>query len=155
MTARRVDDRVRARLGLPLAAIVGLAALGVPRVVVHDLDVGGAATTWPLAIAPAVICLVVVVARRVPQPFITLLVVGALYGVMLAVTHQLLWTEAFGGDPPRLGDRLGDAPDWVHIAVTRGAAVLSSLAVGALAGAILGAVGAALNRTWPPPPGGA
>jgi hypothetical protein len=145
MTARRFD-RVRARLGLPIMALVGLATLGVPRVVVHDLDLGGAAATWPLAIAPPVVWLVVVVARRVPQPFTTLLVIGALYGVMLAVTHQLLWTEAFDGNPPRLGDRFADAPDWVHTAVTRGVAILSSLATGALVGALVGAIGAALNR---------
>jgi hypothetical protein len=144
MPVRYLGDR--GRLGLPAAALVALAALGVPRVVVHDLDLAGPAVTWLLAIAPPAIWLVVVLAQRVPHPFTTLLVVGLLYGVMLAATHQLLWTEAFDGDPPRLGDRLSDAPDWVHTAVTRGGAVVSSVAVGALVGAAVGAVATALDR---------
>lgn len=137
---------MRGRLGLPAVGLVALAALGVPRVVAHDLDLAGPAVTWLLAITPPAIWLVVVLARRVPQPFTTLLVIGLLHGVMLAATHQLLWAEAFNGDPPRLGDQLADAPDWVHTTVTRGAAVVSSLAVGAVVGAAVGALANALDR---------
>jgi hypothetical protein len=146
MPAQPLSDRVRGRVGLPAVALVALAALGMPRVVAHDLDLAGPAVTWLLAIAPPVTWLAVVLARRVPQPFTTLLVIGLLYGAMLAATHQLLWSEAFDGDPPRLGDQLTGAPDWVHTTVTRGAAVLSSLAVGALVGAALGAIATALDR---------
>ena len=147
MPSRPVSDPSRGRLGLPFVALVALAALGVPRVVAHDLDLAGPAVTWLLAIAPPVSWVIVVLGRRVPHPFTTLLVVGLLYGLMLGATHQVLWSEAFDGDSPRLGDQLADAPDWIHTTVTRSAAVLSSVAVGAVVGASAGAIAAALNRT--------
>jgi hypothetical protein len=133
-------------LGLPVAALVGLAALGVPRVVLHDLDLSGAAVTRVLALVPPIAWLVVVLAARVPRPFVTLVSVGVIYGVMLAATHQLLWNEAYDGDPPRLGDNLADAPDWVHAVVTRGGAVVSSLVVGAALGALVGAIATVVTR---------
>ena len=144
MTA--MPARGRAGLGLSVAALVALAALGVPRVVLHDLDIGGEAVNAALAVLVPVVWLAVVLARDVPRPFVTLVVIGLLYGVMLAVTHQILWNEAYDGDPPRLGDQLADAPDWVHSVVTRGGAVLSSLAIGLLVGAVTGAVATAIDR---------
>lgn len=132
--------------GLPAAALVALAALGLPRVVVHDLDLAGPAVTWVLALAPPIAWIAVVLARRVPQPFTTLVTIGVLYGVMLAVTHQLLWVEAHDGAPPRLGDRLAGAPDVVHAVVTRGGAIVSSLVVGAALGALTGALATGIDR---------
>lgn len=134
------------RLGLSLPAIAALAALAVPRVVVHDLDLGGPALTAVLALAPAAVWIAVALAARVPRPLLTLTVVGAVYGVLLAVTHQILWIEAFDGDPPRLGGNLVDAPDWVHDVVTRGGAVVSSLVTGTLVGVVTGLIAAGLAR---------
>ena len=66
---------------------------------------------------------------------------------MLAVTHRALWDEAFDEESPRLGDNLADASVWVHSAVTRAAAFVSSLATGALVGAVIGAGAVLVRRT--------
>lgn len=56
----------RSTVGLPILGLVGLAALGVPRVVLHDLHLIGATTpvTWLLAIGPVVLWIVAVVAAK-------------------------------------------------------------------------------------------
>lgn len=138
------------RLGMSLAAVCGLAVLGVPRVVAHDLDLVGPATNAVLVFAPIAAWLAVVLWRRVPNPFLTLLVIGGIYGVLLALTHQVLWTQSFDGDPPRLGGNLtGVLPAAAEAAVTRGFAFASSLVTGLLVGAAVGAVGWLLARVVP------
>jgi hypothetical protein len=58
---------------------------------------------------------------------------------MLAVGHQLLWTAAYGGDPPRLGGNLGGAlAPGLESAVLHAVAFLSSLVTGTLVGALVG-----------------
>lgn len=147
--ARPAASRARPaarRLGLSAPAIALLAALAVPRVVVHDLDLAGGVVSTILAVGPVIVWIAVALAARVPRPLLTLAVVGFAYGVMLALTHQILWSEAFDGDPPRLGGNLVDAPDWVHDVVTRAGAILSSLVTGTLVGVLAGAVATALAR---------
>lgn len=126
----------RRALGLALPALIGLAALGLVRVVLHDLhaiDPHGP-LTWLLAIGPVVVWIAVAVARRVPNPFLTVLVIGAIFGVMLVITHQMLWDVAFHGNPPAIGTGPGAT------IVPRIAAVPSGLFVGALIGAVGGLV---------------
>lgn len=129
-------------LGLPLVALIGLAALGVPRVVLHDLRVieEGSPVTWLLAVLPVASWVAVAVLKRVPKPFLTVLVTGAIFGVMLAVTHQLLWDEAFSGNPPSIGD--GPA----GTAIPRIAAVPSGIFVGTMMGAVGGAIAHVIQR---------
>lgn len=134
------------RLGLPIWAIVVLAALGVPRVVAHDLRLVGDATNFALVFAPLLVWFVVVLWRRVPNPLLTLLAVGICYGVLLALTHQLLWTSSFAGDPPRLGGNLADTPPAVQDVLVRTFAVLSSLVTGTITGAAVGAVAWAVHK---------
>jgi hypothetical protein len=123
-------------LGLPVLALVGLASVALIRVVLHDLHVieEGSAITWLLAIGPVVLWIVVAVAKRVPRPFLTVFVIGAIYGVMLVITHQLLWDVAYQGNPPSLGDGAGARM------FPRLAAIPSGLFVGAAIGAIGGLV---------------
>ncbi len=142
-----IPTRGESGLGLSGAALAALAVLGVPRVVLHDLELGGGAANALPALLVPVVWVAVVVRRAVPRPFAALVVVGLLYGAMLAVTHQILWAEAYDGDPPRLGDRLAEAPDWVHSVVTRAGAVLSSVGVGLSVGAVSGAVAAGIRRS--------
>jgi hypothetical protein len=126
----------RRPLGLPFVALVGLAALGLPRVVLHDLHVIDQSNPLNaiLALAPVVIWIWVALARRVANPFLTLLVTGALFGVMLVVTHQLLWTQAYSGDLPALGDGS------LATTIPRLAAIPSGLFTGALIGAVGGLI---------------
>lgn len=123
-------------LGLPVLALIGLAAVALIRVVLHDLHVieEGSPITWILAIGPVVLWIAVAVVKRVPNPFLTVLVIGAIFGVMLVITHQLLWDFAFQGNPPSISNGPGAT------VIPRVAAVPSGLFVGALIGAIGGLV---------------
>ena len=136
----------RSRLGLSLPAILLLAALCIPRIVVHDLELAGSLVHAVLTVGPPIVWIVVALTARVPRPLLTLTVVGLVYGVLLAAGHQLFWSEIFDGDPPRLGGNLADSPDWVHEAVMRGATVVSSLVTGTLVGVVSGLIATGLAR---------
>lgn len=138
------------RSGLPLPALAGLALLAVPRAVLHDLKIihEGTAVNALFVAVPPLIWIVVVVAARVTRPFPALLVVGAFYGVGLAVVHQVFWDvdAQLGGN---LADRL---PPAAEAGIIRTFAALSSLFTGLLTGAVTGLVAwaiAALIRRRP------
>ncbi|HLU60013.1 MAG TPA: hypothetical protein VKZ81_31520 [Pseudonocardia sp.] len=132
--ARRSPD-------LPRPALVGLAALAGPRVVLHDLGIveEGSLVNGLLVVVPPAVWIAVVLWHRPPRPFRTVVVIGAIYGVFLAVGHQLLWRAALPAD--------------VDLAVPefalRAAAVASSLVTGTLVGVVAGAVAVALCRVVP------
>jgi len=127
---------------MPALAIVGLALLAVPRVVLHDLGLLAAGTPANIALVfgPPVVWIAVVLWRRVPQPFVTLLAVGVCYGVLLALGHQVLWEQAFAGTAPQLGGALTDLDPALQAALTRGFAAVSSLFTGTIVGVIAGLV---------------
>ncbi|APX32175.1 hypothetical protein BH708_04925 [Brachybacterium sp. P6-10-X1] len=132
---------------LPLLALLALALLGVPRVVLHDLDLihEGTGLNAVFVAVPLLVWIGVVVWRRPPRPFLTLLAVGVIHGILLAVTHQLLWTVSFGDSPPRLGGNLADLSPVVQAVITRSFAVISSLVTGTVLGALTGLVAWALS----------
>lgn len=123
-------------LGFPLFALVGLAAMGLPRAILHDLHLiqQGSGLNWLLALGPVALWILLAVIRRVRNPFLTVLVIGAIFGVMLAVTHQLLWDIAYHGDPPSIGSGV------VGTVFPRIAAVWSGIFTGAMIGAIGGLI---------------
>ncbi len=123
-------------LGLSVLALIGLAALGVPRVILHDLHVieEGSAITWLLALGPIALWITIAVIKRVPNPFLTVLVIGAIFGTMLVVTHQVLWDSAFQGNPPSIGN------ESAATLIPRLAAIPSGLFTGAMIGAIGGLI---------------
>ncbi|RAO53504.1 hypothetical protein LUPAC06_05374 [Micromonospora saelicesensis] len=135
---------VRRTLGFSWPALVALAVLAAPRVVLHDLHVveEGRPAAVLLAVVPLICWVAAVLWRRPPRPFLTAVVIGAIYGVLLAVGHQILWDEAFGATGPRLGDIDPRAQE----AILRVAAVFSSLVTGILTGVVAGAVAAVLSR---------
>ena len=132
----------RHRLGLPFWAVLGLALLAVPRVVLHDLDMihEGTAINALFVFVPPVVWIGVVLWRRVPNPFVTLLVVGLAYGVFLALGHQLLWSGNVGANPPRLGGNLADLDPSIQEVIFRVFATISSLFTGLIVGAISGLI---------------
>jgi hypothetical protein len=126
----------RNQLGFSILALIGLAALGVPRVILHDLHVieEGSAVTWLFAVGPVAVWILAAVLRKVPNPFLTVLVIGAIFGVMLVITHQLLWGLAFQGGTPSIGDGA------TATMIPRFAAIPSGLFTGAITGAIGGLI---------------
>ncbi|WP_433701056.1 hypothetical protein [Nocardiopsis sp. CA-288880] len=137
-----MTEQKRSTLGLPLVAVIGLALLAAPRVVLHDLGLiqEGTFVNALFVFVPLVVWIAAAVLARVPNPFLTLLVVGAFYGVFLALGHQLLWNVAWEGDPPALGGNLADLPPLAHAVVIRGFAVVGSLVTGVVVGAVTGLV---------------
>jgi hypothetical protein len=133
---------------LPVLALLGLALLGIPRVVLHDLDLlhEGTALNLQFVAIPPLVWIAVVLWRRVDRPFGTLLLVGLLHGAMLVLTHQLLWSAAFDGAPPRLGGNLADLDPALQAVILRLAAVPSGLLTGAVLSALTGAVAWLLSR---------
>lgn len=142
----------RRRLGLPVVGICGLAALGVPRVVAHDLDLVGPVVNSILVFAPFAVWLAVVLCKRVPNPFPTVVAIGVAYGALLATTHQVLWVQSFDGAPPGLGGDLGStlSPGGAAM-VVRVFAFFSGLLTGVGVGAATGAVGWLLAQVVPGP----
>lgn len=128
------------KLGLPMIGIIALALLAVPRVVLHDLGVITEGT-WVNAIfvfVPPLIWIAVMAWWRVSNPFLTLVAVGACYGVFLAIGHQLLWHTGTSGQPPRLGGNLAGIDPGVQELIVRFFASVSSLVTGAVVGVIAG-----------------
>jgi hypothetical protein len=135
-------------LGLPWIALTGLALLAVPRVVLHDLDIiqEGTFVNLLFVFVPLVMWIVAVIAARVPKPFLTLVAVGALYGVFLALGHQLLW-DANVGNAARLGGNLkGRLSPEAEESVIRIFTVVSSVFTGLLVGAVTGLIAQAADR---------
>ena len=137
------------KLGLPVSVIILLAAIAAIRVPLHDLGVvsEGSVAAWLLVFVPLAIWLIVVLRRRVPNPFLTLAVIGLAYGVMLAVIHQLLWVAAYDGSPPSLGGNLeGVLAPGLEAVIFRTSAFFSSLVTGTVLGAIVGAIAWVIER---------
>ncbi|MGO1410110.1 hypothetical protein [Microbacterium sp.] len=132
----------RRLLGLPLIAVIGLALLTVPRVVLHDLGIlhEGTGVNALFVFVPAVVWIVVVLLAGAHRPFLTVLVIGLFSGVILAVVHQLLWSTAFAGNPPRLGGNLEGLDPAAQDVIIRLFSIPSSLFTGALVGAVAGLV---------------
>lgn len=132
----------RRRLGLPLLAILGLALLTFPRVVLHDLGIiqEGTPVNAALVFVPPLVWIVVALVARVPRPLLTLVVVGFCSGVLLALGHQALWHVAFADGAPRLGGNLADLGPGAQELTLRGAAAVSSLVTGVVIGAVAGLV---------------
>jgi hypothetical protein len=137
----------RRLLGLPFIALVGLALLSIPRVILHDLGVIEESTfvNLLLVVIPPIVWIAVVLWRRVPNPFVTLLVIGACSGVYLAIVHQLLWGIAFGDRPPALGGNLANLDPTAQELIMRGFATVSSLFTGVLIGVVVGLIGWGLS----------
>jgi len=91
---------------MPVALMLGLVALGLPRTVLTDLDVVPADSGllyYALALTPFAVWLIVAALRRTRRPLADFLVLGVLYGLSLVVVHQALWElgPSLGYHPPQ------------------------------------------------------
>lgn len=142
-TARSRPARTSRRpLGLPIWAIGALALLGTPRVILHDLGMiaPGTFANALLVFVPVIVWIAVAIAARVPRPFLTLLAIGACYGVLLAIGHQLLWGASFPDGGPSLGGSLSGLDPTAQVLLFRLVAVISSLVTGLIVGVLSGLV---------------
>jgi hypothetical protein len=139
----RPKTGTRRSLGFSWPVLVALAALAAPRVVLHDLGLieEGTFVNGLFVFVPPACWIVAVVWKRPRRPFASVVAIGALYGVFLAVGHQLLWNAT-------IGDRTDPA---LQEGLLRAAAVVSSLVTGTLVGVVAGAVAVALTRILPAP----
>jgi hypothetical protein len=135
------DDRRRRALGFSWPALVGLAALAAPRVVLHDLGVieEGSFVNGLFVFVPLACWIAAVLWRRPARPFLTTVVLGVIYGVFLAAGHMLFWDTLVEGGP---FDDVGSARE----SALRGQVVVTSLLTGTAVGAITGAVALLLLR---------
>jgi len=137
------------KLGLPISAIILLAAIAAIRVPLHDLGIVSERSfvNSLLVFVPLAIWIIVVLRQRVPNPFLGLTTVGVAYGVMLAVIHQLLWTTAYEGSPPSLGGNLeGVLAPGLEAVIFRTSAFFSSIVTGTAMGAVVGAIAWVIER---------
>lgn len=127
--------------GVSFLSIIFLALLAVPRVVLHDLGwlTEGTFINSLFVFVPVLIWVAAAVWCEDAHPFRMLLAAGIVFGIMLALVHQVFWTVSFP-DVPKLGGNLAGAPDYISIIVTRTAAVVSSLVTGTMMGVLLGGV---------------
>ena len=145
-TGTEVDQSPR--LGFSVPVLVLLAALGAPRVVLHDLDIihEGTFTNSLFVFVPPLIWIIATLVARAQRPFVTHLAIGAIYGVFLLLGHQIFWDSAFGGNPPALGGNLSDLDPAVETVILRVLSGLSSLLTGVIVGVATGAVAVAISR---------
>ena len=140
-------------LGFSWPVLVALAALAAPRIVLHDLGVieECSVVNGLFVFIPPACWIAAVLWKRPPRPFATVVVIGAIYGVFLAIGHQLLWDAAFGGNTPTLGGNLAGIDPGTQEVAVRVASVLSSLVTGTLVGVVAAAVALLLSRVLPAP----
>ncbi len=136
------------RLGFSWPGLVALAALAAPRVVLHDLGLieEGSLVNGLFVFVPPVCWIAVVLWKRPERPFATVVAIGAIYGVFLAIGHQLLWDSAFEGATPSLGGVLAGIDPGTQEALLRTSAAVSSLVTGTFVGVVTGAVAQVLSR---------
>ncbi|MDL1160096.1 hypothetical protein P4H67_13455 [Paenibacillus lautus] len=143
-----MNTPARNHIGLSMFTIILLALLGVPRVIAHDLQwVDPHGFINPLLVfIPPIIWILYVLGKRhsVKHPFVPLMVIGAVYGLLLGITHQLLWNMAFE-TPPALGGNLADLPAAANSFLTRAFAFISSMVTGTVVGIVSGMVATVLH----------
>ena len=136
-------EKTLSKLGLSLPALILLATLPIPRAIAHDLNLvnEGELINSILVFIPAIIWLVVVLWKKVPKPFLTLLIIGLVYGLLLGLTHQLAWDSFWNGNPPHLGGELaGKLSPFVETILMRLATFVTSVITGIITGGFVGAI---------------
>ncbi len=132
------------RKGLRWGLIFLLAALGLVRPLLsstgfYDALGGDPWTPILITILIAVVWVGVVVTARAPNPLVTLVLVGGLYGVFAILLQQVIWNLGLGGVPE-------DAPSSVPVVVMSWASILVTNAIW---GAFLGLLATVFGRLLP------
>ncbi len=103
---------------------------------------GGAVGRVVVTILIAAVWVSVVVIGRVPNPLLTLVAVGGIYGVFAIVLQQIIWNVFLGGAPE-------GAPSSAPILVI---SWISIIVINTIWGAVLGLLAVGLRRQLPQHP---
>ena len=135
------------KLGVGFFELIILSLLGLPRIILHDLSLieEGTFINGLLVCMPIIIWITYILVKNVETPFLSMFILCCMYGVFLALTHQILWLQSFP-EPVQFGGNLSNVPPAVSNGIARVFAFLSSLTTGAVLGVILGAVTRGLNH---------
>lgn len=135
---------------MPFVQIILLAALGVPRVVLHDLRL--VSFDSPIykvfAVGPLLIWLLFAIFRKTKTPFKDFLLLGLMFGLLLGITHQITWATSWGDNVPHLhGNFEGKLDPVIESLILRAAAFISSIFTGLFAGVLFGGIAVISQKT--------
>lgn len=141
-------SKVKEKLGIGIFELAALSLLGLPRVILHDLSVieEGTLFNFLLVFIPVIVWILYILRKRVKAPFLAMLLLCIIYGMILGITHQVLWTQSFP-EGVQLGGNLSELPAAISNTIIRGFAFLSSMTTGAVMGLVLGTVTWILNQS--------
>lgn len=134
---------------LPIWIFVVLALLSAPRIIAHDSNIVDLESTpyIMLAVVPLIVYAGIAIVLRTWRPFYNFMVLGVLLGVVLAVTHQLMWDIAWAEGAPAIGGSLKDRFDpATEEVILRVFAFISSLLTGLVMGAVFGLLAVIAQR---------
>lgn len=139
--------QIESKIGMRIIEIIFLVLLGIPRIILHDLSLieKGTFINLLLVFVPILVWIVYILFRNDKAPVLSIFILCLLYGVILAVTHQLLWTHSFPGYI-QLGGNLSGLSGGLSTFIARSFAFISSLMTGALIGLILSVITWALSK---------
>lgn len=136
----------------PGRLLLGVVALGVPRTVLADLGIIAPESSWiyyVLALGPFVAWLAVALFRRSGSPVVDHLVAGTLYGLSLAIVHEVLWAAgaSLGQHPTQAALALAERFDPpARDLVLHGYSVLVAMMIGLGVGLTAAGVAVVANR---------
>lgn len=140
-------SKVKEKLGMGIFELITLSLLGLPRVILHDLSLIEEGTFFNslLVFIPLIVWTIYMLRKKVKAPFLSMLFLCIIYGIILGITHQVLWTQSFP-EGVQLGGDLSELPAAVSNTIIRSFAFLSSITTGTIMGLVLGTVTWLLNQ---------
>ncbi|MEY8561146.1 hypothetical protein AALF85_10620 [Jeotgalicoccus halotolerans] len=131
-------QQIESKIGMRIIEIIFLVLLGIPRTILHDLSLieEGTFINLLFVFVPILVWIVYILFRNDKAPAFSIFILCVLYGVILAVTHQLLWAHSFPGYI-QLGGNLSELSGALSTFIARSFAFISSLMTGALTGLVL------------------
>jgi len=139
---------------MPMWLVLVLTAVMLPRTILNDLgwlDEGTLAYRI-LALVPFGIWFVVALVRKTRKPWGDFLVLGVLFGLSLALAHQVLWdvSSSLGHRPPAAAvDFANNFGSSFHDLAVRAYTVMISMGIGIGSGAAFAGIAAIVTRFRP------
>ncbi|WP_162463223.1 hypothetical protein [Paenibacillus psychroresistens] len=130
---------------MPLVLLVVLAAIGIPQVVVKDLQLFSFESILykALTIGPFLVYLAIALFRKNKRPFYDFIVLGALLGLFVAVTHQITMDKNVPELKGYLKDFFSPAVEEISIRIVIFVRILVTRLI---AGAVFGLIASAVYR---------